>query len=477
MLRTSNYHQFLYLALTIGLALALTTSRWFSSKSKPLLPPSLWLIIAGGFLIRLPLMAQGFWFDEAFTSAIVQVESLADFITAIRGDVHPPGYYFIIYVLTHIFGHSDIVMRLPALLAGTGLIPALYFIGRLHHGEMVGRWSALLVAVTPAAMYYSSEARYPALMALLLALSYIAIRQRRSHLFSLALAGAALLHVNAWFYVVAAGGVWLLQTRRWQPLILPALAILIWFPFALEQAGDVVDGFWLLQMPPMAHVLEMTTNIRFESIDLLFFSMVVVTAIMALAVWHWRRFDLVWLAFVAAIPLAQWLVGWLWNPVYLPRTLLLPALLLAVPVAWWLSHTPVRWLARAGAVALLVAIVSLYQHDRPYHADEAVSLCDGYPVVYATNTKTAILARHFSDAQIYAYTGGNSTDQYLPDKSRRVLFDQLDMLFTRYPDTCIIGKVSIYNTAEEMGHLNQLAALYPDHEIVEQGDYYFVVMK
>jgi hypothetical protein len=218
--------------------------------------------------------------------------------------------------------------------------------------------------------------------------------------------------------------------------------------------------------------------VRFHHVELLFLAGVLFFAIISLAVWRWRyRLDNVWLMFVLAVPLMQWLVGFIWHPVYLPRTLLFSAILLAVPVAWWLDTVPVRWLAGAGCMALLVAVVSVQQYDRPYNADEAVQACSGYSTIYATNTKTAILARHFSNADVLVFAGGNSTDQHLPDSARKVLFSGIGTLEHRMNNVCVIGKISMFNTQQEMNHIDELARLYPDQEIIEQGELYFVVMK
>jgi uncharacterized membrane protein len=484
----ADYNYFVWLCLAFGAALAFAAAK---SQRKAIRIPdylSLFVITLFGLLIRIPLLNQGFWFDEAFTSAVVQTSTLSEFFTAILGDVHPPGYYLIIYGLVSIFGYSDVFMRIPALLAGTAMIPAMYKIGCIHGGERVGRWSAIITAVLPAALYYSSEARYPALLALLLALAYIAIQQDHKRLFMWSLTGAALLHVNAWFYIGIAGLIWLFMRRGVFWLIAPALAVACWLPAALIQAADVSDGFWLTHMPPYIHIFEMTLNVRFHHVVVLFVCGVIVMAIILLAGWCWNKslyYDLkhiqrqnsIYFAFVLAVPLLQWSVGFIWHPVYLPRTLLFSAILLAVPVAWWLDNAPVRWLAGAGAMALVVAIVSLYQYDRPYNADEAVQACSGYSTIYATNTKTAVLARHFSGSDVLVYADGNSTDQSLPDSSRKALFNGIGTLEQRIDSVCVLAKISMFNTIGEMNHIDDLARLYPDHTFIEQGELYFVVMR
>src|SRR5690606_1395881 len=137
--------------------------------------------------------------------------------------------------------------------------------------------------------------------------------------------------------------------------------------------------------------------------------MIITVTIIGLSVWLWRKkADWLWFAVVVIVPLSQYIVSILWHPIYLPRTLFLSALLLIIPVAVWLDTNANVLLAFAGLLAMIVGIGSLYLIDRPASSNLAIQACEGYETIYATNTHTAILAKHYSNARVIVYENGNS---------------------------------------------------------------------
>ncbi|MCC6177093.1 MAG: glycosyltransferase family 39 protein [Chloroflexi bacterium] len=88
-------------------------------------------------------------------------------------------------------GQTDLAARLPSVLAGTLLVPVMYFTGRLLAGRAGGLFAALAVAAYPPLVTWSREAWFYALYVLLCmaALFFILRAQRSQHPHDRILAG------------------------------------------------------------------------------------------------------------------------------------------------------------------------------------------------------------------------------------------------------------------------------------------------
>jgi hypothetical protein len=112
----------------------------------------------------------GFDWDEAATVFIAQ-RSLGDLLAYLRAAPfeHPPLYY----VLAHLWlalGRDEATLRLLSVLLGAAAVPLLGAVGALVGGRGVGLAAAWLLAVAPAHVFYSRDARmYPLLVLLCLA--------------------------------------------------------------------------------------------------------------------------------------------------------------------------------------------------------------------------------------------------------------------------------------------------------------------
>jgi hypothetical protein len=339
----------------------------------------------------------------------------------VTGDVHPPFYYIIVKMFRTIYD-ADFMMRVPAFVSSVATIVMMYRIAS-EYGAGIARWAALLTAVMPAAVYYGAEARYPAFLALMLAIAYDGIRRGHGWQMSIALMLASWAHVNAWIYVALMLAVWLAYGGRWRYVWPPVLAIALWLPVAIRQAADVADGFWLPQQLPILHIMEMTIGTRFNSAGDAIVPLIVASAIITLSMMAWRRqSNWLWIVVAAGVPAAQWIVGIVWHPVYLPRTLLISAMMLIIPIAWWLDRSASRWHVSAGAIVLAFAIMMVIVSDRSGVIDDAVLACDALPI-YATSVKAAVLAAHHSGRDVMVYERGATMAQAMPDEAMQILFD------------------------------------------------------
>jgi O-antigen/teichoic acid export membrane protein len=102
---------------------------------------------------------RGLWVDEAISVQQAQLpfsEMLAD----VRDrDVHPPLHHSALWLTVRIFGISESAVRLPSLVAGVALIPAMLWTGRVVYNRRTGWIAACFAALAPFSVWYSQEAR------------------------------------------------------------------------------------------------------------------------------------------------------------------------------------------------------------------------------------------------------------------------------------------------------------------------------
>jgi hypothetical protein len=121
---------------------------------------------AVGLVARLAV-TRGLWVDEAISVAQARL-GLGELLVDVRNtDVHPPLHHLLLWGTVRTLGAGELAVRLPSLVAGTLLVPALYDAGRTLYDRRTGVVAACLAAVAPFAVWYSQEARMYALFMLL----------------------------------------------------------------------------------------------------------------------------------------------------------------------------------------------------------------------------------------------------------------------------------------------------------------------
>lgn len=173
------------------------------------------LILLLALLLRLPGLGESLWYDEAvYTSATMSGESRAD---VLFHDIHPPIYAWIVDGWTALFGENEVVLRLPSLVFGLGSIAATYFLAQRWLGSGAALLCGVLMAISPAHIWYSQENKNTILQVLMTsALMLFADRACRSRRLAdwACLAILCLLapwsHVHAtWFVGAAVLWIWI----------------------------------------------------------------------------------------------------------------------------------------------------------------------------------------------------------------------------------------------------------------------------
>jgi len=211
-------------------------ARWFYG--------ALGVVVVVGAVLRLLAATPGFFADELFTYAIADRGSLGDVIDGVRTTENtPPLYYVLAWLSLKATGVPELV-RLPSLVAGIATIPVAALLGRRLWGPVAGIAAAVLIALTPFEIFYSSEARsyapaaFAVLMSTLLLLEALERPRRLLWVgFAVAAAAAVWFHYAAVF-PLAAQAIWALVAHppRWRPVLLAHLGAAglyaPWLPFA-----------------------------------------------------------------------------------------------------------------------------------------------------------------------------------------------------------------------------------------------------
>lgn len=132
--------------------------------------------VAGLTLIALVIRAAGInheslWLDEGYTLLFSRLP-FPQLISVGGAHEHPPLFYVLCHLLFGV-NASPLMPRLVSLVAGTLLIPLVYFLGRRLLSPTAGLLAALLIAISPLAIWYSQDGRAYALASLLVAASYL----------------------------------------------------------------------------------------------------------------------------------------------------------------------------------------------------------------------------------------------------------------------------------------------------------------
>ncbi|MSQ10514.1 MAG: hypothetical protein EXR52_05850 [Dehalococcoidia bacterium] len=136
----------------------LDPTRRESTGQRGLLTLPLLLILA--WMLRLYRSGrQGLSADEIATLQASQAPDLAAFLQSHAGLDHPPVYFLFERLWVSVAGTSEFALRFPSAAAGVAGVVLLYQTGRLLGAPYVAVVAALLVTISPLAVYFGQEAR------------------------------------------------------------------------------------------------------------------------------------------------------------------------------------------------------------------------------------------------------------------------------------------------------------------------------
>jgi len=400
-----------------------------------------WLIFGGGLALRLLNLAAALWYDEAFSAWLAQLP-LQKLFEAAWGDVHPPGYYLLLWGLNIVLGHSEAVLRLPSVLAGLALIYVVY---RLAHALEFDKNAIILAtsvaAFSPFQIYYSQEARTYEILTLAVSLAALGLLHRR---WGLAIAGslaALYLHNMAGLFVAAAWLGAMAYHGEWKPFILPGLAAAAGaLPagfFLSYQVGAVGSGYWV---PPITSPGRWLATLD----DLLWFlpnnpfviASGLITAFTLILIFKSLLANLragsvdAPVKFLAAAVLGPLLLvtlaSLLWQPVLISRVMAPIAPFYYLWLAWAVTRSRPRltlWLATAAPTAALIlaAMAAGPIGRQPVNMDMLTTMRQA-DAVYHANLGTYIVWKYYlPDTPQFVWPQDNSLAESLTPATKRAM--------------------------------------------------------
>jgi mannosyltransferase len=213
-------------------------------------------VVAGGALLRF-WTGSDLWFDEALSVDLARLP-LGDLRGALAHDGHPPLYYVLLHGWMEVFGEGDLAVRSLSALFAVAALPLAWRLGDRLGGRRAAFAALLLLASSPFAIRYATEARMYTLVMLLVLVGALALRSALAAgggrpLVGVAVVTGALLLTHYWsFYLVGAAGLLVVgsawragsgEPRRRSLAALGAMAVgglafLPWLPTFLAQADS-----------------------------------------------------------------------------------------------------------------------------------------------------------------------------------------------------------------------------------------------
>lgn len=222
------------------------------------------LIIIGSIFILLGLFHTNLWFDETYTVNIIN-HSFKDIWQIGSNDVHPILYYFLLKIISLIFGKNIIIYRL---FSSLGII-TLGIIGYTHirkdYGDKIGKLFSFFTFFLPVSSIFAGEIRMYSWSITLVSLTFIYMMRiiknntlKNNILFMIFSLMSAYIHyygliisffINLFLFIYL-----IIKKRNLKYFILSAIVQIVsylpWLIIFYNQTKKVSKGFWItLEFP------------------------------------------------------------------------------------------------------------------------------------------------------------------------------------------------------------------------------------
>jgi hypothetical protein len=358
-------------------------------------PAGLILVLVLAFLVRiLGILQRPIWYDEAFAILFARTGPAAMLVGTLTptgagtADIHPLGYYALLWMWMRYFGESLASVRSLSILAGIGTVIVGYALARRLFGQITAIVSALVLALAPFQVHYSQEIRMYAFLGFWLTVAtYCFLRATTSTswgwwlAFSASAAGAQYTHNLAATYLLPLA-LWPLLRRQWRNLrragLAGLIAVLLYTPWLLNlpaQFAKVSQGYWIqrpsierLLMLPVAFVSNLPVPPALLG-PALFASLGVAAFGLAHTIRGYeeipgQRHAASWMLYMSfAPPLLLFLISQR-TPVYLERTLIASGVMFCIWLGCQIASESLPSTARGILVCLasLGFAIGLWQH-------------------------------------------------------------------------------------------------------------------
>lgn len=171
--------------------------------------------------LRVSSLSRSLFTDETYSLALAQ-RSFGQMLALFGYEANGTPYSIVLWPLIRIFGTGVTLLRLPAVLAGTLSVPALWWAARRFTAPAAALLAAGLLAINPMAVWYSQEARAYAFVVLATCLAFGALPRALGR--DAGHGGGR----RAWVGYVAAMTLLAYSEIFAAPLALPAQALIAW---------------------------------------------------------------------------------------------------------------------------------------------------------------------------------------------------------------------------------------------------------
>ena len=228
----------------------LTTAPGRSDRRAVALTVAVAAVVVVGVALRF-LTSSHLWLDEALTVNIAKLP-LSRIPDALRHDGSPPLYYLLLHWWIAAFGAGDIAVRALSAVLAIATLPLIWLAGQRLGGRRVAVAALVLLASSPFASRFATEARMYSLLGLLAVAGYLCLQRLidRPSLGSaagVAVASGLLLLTHYWsIYLLATVALMILvraRRRRDRGALLPLAAMaaggLLFVPWLADFAYQV----------------------------------------------------------------------------------------------------------------------------------------------------------------------------------------------------------------------------------------------
>ena len=152
---------------------ALTTGRRKGRRKVTVWAALTAVVVAVAVVVRFTAWSH-LWLDETLSVNIARLP-LGDIGDALRHDGAPPLYYFLLHGWMEVFGTGTIAVRALSGLFAVAALPLIWVAGRRLGGRRVAVAALLLLAVSPFAVRYATEARMYSMVTLMALIGWLVL--------------------------------------------------------------------------------------------------------------------------------------------------------------------------------------------------------------------------------------------------------------------------------------------------------------
>jgi len=383
------------------------------------------------FFARVPMMFESLWYDETFSGvASALIPNPTAFNTFWMSDVHPPlAYWLYPFRGEGIWG--DVLLRVVPLLAGLWVVYLVYLICKVmyrksYRVDEIAIIASLLVALSPALIQYSAEARAYMPMTSLVLVGVLAILKNKPFWFGFIVFLPLINnHGYLWMGLLCLIAILYAKSKRveWVAslLVIVLVSANAFFNFLLPQMTDVTNGFWLRGVTIgsfLSSFVTITIGARMP-IGIMILVSVMVFGLIIASYRAQNRNYILWVM-VVGVPLITAIISVFWSPIYLPRAMLPASVFVLIGMANLASESKFN----RGLVFGVLAIPFFFQYAPDYQKmDNRTFLdnCAGTDVIYSPATNVAIISKWYSDLPVMVAPNHNDLNQWLSDSALDVI--------------------------------------------------------